>query len=435
MSRFHQLDADDPTAVVMDNLTGAWVAGDREQIRLILRHLAGRQGRGNGISLDRDLLRQVKAAGLGCKALQCSQFHPSLAVVHIGHECNLSCTYCYAPKNAARMQPGVARLTAAFLGQLPDDLFIQFMGGEPLMHLDEMACLIEALSEFRKGLATSYGIQTNGLLLLKEGAMEFLQRHQIHFGISFDGPGGMSRARYGRRTRQCEGRVSQTVHELRAQGHRCGIIAVVNRHNALRLIELLDWCLSHGLDQLHLTPLLLGRGNGREDIPAAQAGEALQRLFHHWVDHKLYRRIAIDNFAAFEDNLTTRHRGFMCRKHPCGAGRDQLAFDTNGDIYPCDYLVGTRRFRIGNVARDTAQNMAASSIMAKLRRQTVSSRLKQCRDCPWLSICGHCLSSAFFAGRGIAGARASCEADAIIIREILAELLRNEEYAEYVASR
>ena len=432
---FHLLKLSDQSGVVINKLTGAWAGGDIAHVTKILECLRNDSENKLFPQLDQNMLDLIKHVGLRKKKQARIICDPSLAVIHIGHSCNLSCTYCYSPKDKNRITPRVAQQIAKFLGGAPSDLLIQFMGGEPLLHIPEMEFLIEALNESRQGRETTFGIQTNALLLNKAENLEFLRHYNIHFGISFDGPHGMSKARYGKEASKFELQIGRTIHELKSEGRGCGIICVVNHYNVQRLNELIEWCFEQGVEKLQLNPILPKIKGIPSDVLTSELSEAMVGAYRIWVDRNWFKTLAIDNFQALEDNLTSRNRPFMCRKYPCGAGINQLAFDLNGDIYPCDYMVGTARFKMGNVFTTPFSELRTNAVMEELSNISFHEGSGSCGECCFLSICGHCPSNSFFNSNVLNGPKASCQADAAVIREILINLLKNQEYADHVAAR
>lgn len=434
MEKFSKIDINEQICVVVNKRTGAWLSTGKEIASEIEKILSCRYKSKVIGSLNHELIKQTEATGLlkknHSKKPKCS---PCLAVIHIGHKCNLSCSYCYVQKDAKYMSKKNALETAHFLSPLPAGLLIQFMGGEPLLYIQEMLFLVEALRSARNGRSTNFGIQTNGLLLLNEGIYNFLKKEKIYFGISFDGPNGMSSPRHRQNIFSYERQMEDVITKLGSQGQKFGMITVITKFNVLRLIELLDWCLKRGISRIQFSPMT--KVEKKDDVLVQELGKALKQLFRYWIDNKLYKLIEIDNFVAIEDNLTTRQRNFMCRKYPCGAGIDQLAIDINGDIFPCDYLTGIKRFKLGNVRIDSVRDINSSALLAKIHDDTAPTRLVKCGECAWLSICGHCLSSAYFSGSSISGMRSTCEADAMIIKMILTELLQNKEYSDHVVAR
>jgi radical SAM protein with 4Fe4S-binding SPASM domain len=179
-------------------------------------------------------------------------------------------------------------------------------------------------------------------------------------------------------------------------------------------------------------------GQGKSNFHAisqADAASSMNGLFRHWVDNKLYKKIEIENFQAFEDNVTALSRSYMCRKQRCGAGREQLAFDTNGNIFPCDYVVGEDFFALGNVSNVNAYGVEHSVLMDDLHAKVHPDELSECKECPVFAFCGNCMASSYFNNGTLNGRRGSCHTDYKAINDIIFEILSNGEYRDHVLSR
>lgn len=430
----HQVFRSGDLGAVINNLTGAWLGGGAKEIGQIFEHLKKKDFEVEALSQKAQ--EEIQRSGLACAPVPDTIFKPHLAVIHVGHVCNIDCTYCYAPKNTGAMSDQAIQRVTDFLAKLPHEVFVQFMGGEPLIYRDQIAKIVDQLNEKRRGQITTYGLQTNGLYLLDSGVMEFLDERKIRFGISYDGPGEMSEARFGPRLDFHQKKLDETVRELKSRGYNFGILSVLNRSNKFRLPELVDWCLERDVHHLLVNPLLLGQGQTQPHaLTDEEAAGSMQQLFRYWVDHSLYKTFDIENFQAFEDNITDVYRPYMCRKQHCGAGREQLAFDTEGKIFPCDYLVGETKFCLGSVDTLQPKDVQHSAHMAELREQVQPTNLEVCGDCPMFAFCGNCMASSYFRDGTLHGRRGSCHTDFTSIQDIIFELLSNKEYCEHVLDR
>lgn len=434
IQRLHRLDATDDLGIVVNNLTGAWMGGRRGDIRAIFDHLA--TGEPSLTQLPPGAQDEIRAGEIGRMTLEPPEFRPHLAVIHVGHVCNIDCSYCYAPKDHLAMSDEVMQKVTDFLAGLHHPLFVQFMGGEPLIYRTQISRLVELLNDKRAGLETTYGLQTNGLFLVDPDVITFLQERKIRFGISYDGPGEMSLARFGHRLPQLLAKTEQVIDDLLARGHKFGILAVLNRSNAGRLPELLEWCLARGITSLLVNPLLSGQGKtDAHSLLPEEATASMRELFRYWVDRKLYRKIELEGFQAFEDNVAALSRPYMCRKQRCGAGREQLAFDTEGNIFPCDYLVGESEFELGNVQNLLPLSIRDSKRMKALHEEVHPDRLSECSSCPMFAFCGSCMASSHFHNGTLNGRRGSCHTDYAVIQDIVFEMLCNEDYREHILHR
>lgn len=422
------------SGAIINRLTGAWFGGDREEIRNIFDSIE--DGIKESTSLSKEALSAINQSELISVEISKPIFRPHLAVIHVGHVCNIDCTYCYAPKDKGAMPLEVMESVTNIIGEFKHPVFVQFMGGEPLIYLKQIEMLIKLLNEKRQDLETTYGIQTNGLFLLDDGVLDFLKKYKIRFGISYDGPGAMSGARFESRVEKLQNKTELIIRELKAKNYEFGILAVLNRSNQSNLPALLDWCLERGINSLLVNPLLLGQGKGSfHALSDEEATLSMRQLFRYWVDNKLYKKISIENFQAFEDNITNTARPYMCRKQSCGAGREQLAFDVNGDLYPCDYLVGESMFNLGNSSKLSSKKIEHSVHMRSLHEQVRPNKLKDCKECPLFAFCGNCMASSYFRDGSLNGRRGSCHTDYSVIEDVIFELLLNKEYRNHVISR
>ena len=58
--------------------------------------------------------------------------------------------------------------------------------------------------------------------------------------------------------------------------------------------------------------------------------------------------------------------------------------DVNGEVYPCIYLVGIKRFYLGNILNDSYPN---KDLLAWMRDYLHVDRLEDCQTCAWRYIC------------------------------------------------
>ena len=434
IDHFHFLEGGEQLGAVLNNLTGAWLGGDKAELRKIFDHILS--GQPSLDSISRASRSELERSNVLSTEYSSPSFHPHLAVLHVGHACNIDCTYCYAPKNSEAMSPNVMEQVTDFIAKLPHHVFVQFMGGEPLVYRDQIAQLVALLDSKRQGLETTYGLQTNGLLLLDDGVLDFLDKRKIRFGISYDGPGTMSEARFGHRLLKLQDKMEHVVSALGSLGYSFGVLAVMNRSNHRRMNELINWCLERGISKLLINPLLETRYKSTpHTLSSDDAAASMQSCFRYWVDNQLYNKIDIENFQSLEHNISTLTRPYMCRKQSCGAGREQLAFDTDGNIFPCDYLVGERLFELGNAGEIQPSHIEFGVRMNELHSSVKPSNLRDCRSCPVFSFCGNCMASSYFRDGTLNGRRQSCNTDFGTIQGIIFELLCNHHYRKYVLGR
>lgn len=152
---------------------------------------------------------------------------PSYVILQPTTLCNLDCAYCYLPlrRDDRRMPPDVARAAAktvnVWAGQA-ERFSVVWHGGEPM-------------AAGRKGLAelmapfegVEHHLQTNATLIDDEWC-EFFLRHDVHIGLSIDGPAGRTANRVDWRGRAAYPRIVRGVDALRRNGIAFAALCVVS---------------------------------------------------------------------------------------------------------------------------------------------------------------------------------------------------------------
>ncbi|MHC9544132.1 MAG: radical SAM protein [Vulcanimicrobiota bacterium] len=334
---------------------------------------------------------------------------PSFFSVHIIESCNFKCTYCYgnAPASGKKMKMETMLKIIDYIVKdfSRQDITIEFHGGEPMLarNLIEAACvrLREHYSSIR-GRTCSILVQTNASLI-NEKDIEFFKKYDISVGVSLDGPEEIHNRnrvyKNGKGTYQDTIRGWKLLREHRING---GILAVVERPE--EYIAIAGHILSLGTTGFRLNHMVC---QGRGDVDMARVrerGEAFAREFLDLLDFLadyaksrpgLFLDIWPLNIMLF--HLVNDHRPFMCMRSPCGAGSHGLGFAYNGDVYPCEQLVGLDKLKVGNINKCSSlkQMLEESTVIEQVRSRT-TSRMERCSRCPWRNFCGGgCTAEAF----------------------------------------
>ena len=116
--------------------------------------------------------------------------------LHIAHDCNLRCGYCFAGTGAfgherSLMTPEVACRAIDFLienGGSRKNAEIDFFGGEPLLNLETVKAAVAHIRqrEAETGKHFNLTLTTNTILLTDE-TLDFLNKENIQLILSIDG--------------------------------------------------------------------------------------------------------------------------------------------------------------------------------------------------------------------------------------------------------
>ncbi len=311
--------------------------------------------------------------------------------LHVSHDCNLRCKYCFADEGAYHSAREVMSLETAkaaidFLIRESGNrrvLEVDFFGGEPLMNLDVVKNTVyyakeEAAKRDKRFLFTT---TTNGLLL-DEDATKFLNEEMENVVLSLDGRKEVHDA--VRRTVNGKGSFDAVISKIkrfvRSRGDKRyyvrGTFTAKNIDFANDVLFLAD----EGFENISMEPVVT-------DLPDLQIKEehlpAIEKEYERLCDEYLKREAEGRGFLFFHFNIDLE--GGPClqkRVSACGAGNEYFSVVPNGDLYPCHQFAGDRKWKMGNVF--------TGEIDAEIRAQFAENCLftrKKCADCFAKFIC------------------------------------------------
>lgn len=279
--------------------------------------------------------------------------------LHIAHDCNLACRYCFAGEGEyhgrrALMSPEVGKKALDYLVANSGDrvnLEVDFFGGEPLMNWQTVKELVEygrSLEE-PKHKKFRFTLTTNGVLLTDE-VMEFANREMANIVLSIDGRREINDKM--RPFRGGQGSYDQIVPKFlkvaESRGQTAYYVRGTFTRNNLDFAEDVLHLADLGFKQISVEPVVAQPQDDyairESDVPALK--EEYDRLAAEMIKRKKEGRGF--NFFHFMIDL----EGGPCvakRLSGCGSGTEYLAVTPWGDLYPCHQFVGNESFLMGNV--------------------------------------------------------------------------------------
>ncbi len=306
--------------------------------------------------------------------------------LHIAHDCNLACRYCFAEEGEyhgrrALMSFEVGKAALDFLIANSDsrrNLEVDFFGGEPLLNFDVVKRLVAYGREQEKlhDKKFRFTLTTNGVLLDDE-VMEFANQEMANVVLSIDGRkevhDKMRPFRKGAGSYELIVPKFQKLAESRNQD-RYYVRGTFTHHNldfSKDVLHLADL----GFRQISVEPVVAQP----EDDYALQEADVPKLLEEYDTLAaemlKRHREGKDFNFFHFMIDL----EGGPCvakRLSGCGSGTEYLAVTPWGDFYPCHQFVGDEAFLMGNVT-DGLQN---KQLQNQFKRCNVYAKEK-CREC------------------------------------------------------
>jgi len=279
--------------------------------------------------------------------------------LHIAHDCNLSCRYCFAEEGEYH---GKRELMSFEVGKKALDflvansgnrvnLEVDFFGGEPLMNWQVVKDLVaygRSLEEpFHKKFR--FTLTTNGVLLDDE-KLEFINAEMANLVLSIDG-----RKEVHDRMRPFRGGqgsydliLPRFVKAAESRGQEKyyvrGTFTHYNTDFSRDVLHLADL----GFEQISVEPVVAGP---EADYAITEADvPGLLEEYDRLAAEMLARKRAGKGFHFFHFMIDLE--GGPCvakRLSGCGSGTEYLAVTPWGDLYPCHQFVGNEAFLMGNV--------------------------------------------------------------------------------------
>ncbi len=324
--------------------------------------------------------------------------------LHISHDCNLRCAYCFADEgayHAARemMSFETAKAAIDFLLKESGDrrvLEVDFFGGEPLMNFEVLKETVAYAKEEGEKLGKKFlfTTTTNGLLLDEEKGA-YLNEEMENVVLSLDGRPEVHDA--VRRTVNGKGSFSAVIDNIKrfvaSRGDKHYYVRGTYTAKNLDFSKDILFLADQGFENISMEPVVTS-------IPELAIREEhlpiLEREYEILAEEYLRREREGRGFLFFHFNLDLE--GGPClekRVSACGAGNEYFSVVPNGDLYPCHQFAGEENFKLGNVN----EGIVRGDLREVFRTNCLFTRTK-CKDCFCKFICsGGCnANNLHFAG-------------------------------------
>ena len=321
--------------------------------------------------------------------------------LHIAHDCNLACRYCFAKEGEYRgrrefMSFEVGKRALDFLiahSGNRRNLEVDFFGGEPLMNWQVVKGIVAygREQEQNTGKNFRFTLTTNGVLLDDE-VIDFANREMENVVLSLDGRREMNDKM--RPTKNGQGSYDVVVPKfqkfVRKRGDKEYFIRGTFTRGNLDFVEDVKHFAQLGFKQISIEPVVL---EVQDELAIRE--EDLQEIFNQYDE---LAREMVKNHGSKEE-FTFFHflldlEGGPCvakRVNGCGAGSEYLAVTPSGDLYPCHQFVGQDEFLLGNVD----EGIVRTEIPQGFIKCSVYSK-KECQECFAKYYCsGGCMANSY----------------------------------------
>lgn len=321
--------------------------------------------------------------------------------LHVAHDCNLACKYCFAgkgeydgPKGLMSFETGKKALD--FLIEQSGtrkNLEVDFFGGEPLMNWEVCKKLVEYGREQEKihNKNFRFTLTTNGLLI-NDDVIEFCNIEMGNVVLSLDGRKATNDAM--RVSRNGSGSYDLIIDKFKkfanSRNQENYYMRGTYTHNNLDFSQDIIHMADMGFKELSIEPVVCS-----PDEPYALKDSDLPILKEQYqiLADEMLKRYRKGNGFTFYHYMIDLDAGpcIVKRVSGCGVGTEYLAVTPNGELYPCHQFVGDEKFLLGNIW----DGITNKQVLEQFENCNVYSH-KECKDCFAKLYCsGGCAANAY----------------------------------------
>lgn len=329
--------------------------------------------------------------------------------LHVAHDCNLACKYCFAgkgeydgPRGLMSFETGKRALD--FLVEQSGtrhNLEVDFFGGEPLLNWDVCKKLVEYGRSIEKKYDKNFRftVTTNGVLLNDE-IMEFCNKEMGNVVLSLDG----RRETHDRLriTRKNTGSYDMIIDKFKkfAQSrnqkdyYMRGTYTHFNTDFSNDVIHMADL----GFKELSIEPVVC---SPEEEYALKESDLPILKDQYEILANEMLRRYRKGNGFTFYHYMIDLDAGpcIVKRVSGCGVGTEYMAVTPDGELYPCHQFVGDEKFLLGDIWNGV-QN---KKVLEQFENCNVYSH-KECKDCFAKLYCsGGCAANAYHSTGSVSG--------------------------------
>lgn len=321
--------------------------------------------------------------------------------LHIAHDCNIRCKYCFASQgdfegDRSLMSLEVGKKALKFLVDNSGNrrnLEVDFFGGEPLMNFEVVKQLVTYGRKIEKESNKNFRftITTNGVLLDDE-KIEYINENMDNVVLSIDGRKEVNDLM--RYTVNGGGTYDIVVPKFKKMIEKRG-----NKNYYVRG-TFTKFNIDFAKDVIHFADLGF-KSTSIEPVVAkpendyALSENDMKTVFEQYdllADELVTRRGTEKDFSFFHFMLDLSQGPCIVKRlSGCGAGSEYVAITPDGDIYPCHQFVGDEKFRIGNILEGTYNNHLSNDF-----KEAHVYNKEKCKECWAKFYCsGGCHANAY----------------------------------------
>lgn len=405
----------DENQYFVSNDVGDWVLLDRNTLHAFVRGGLDSQSSDykdlkakNFLSDSNDNLQlSLLALRARTKYQHLSEF-TSLHAFVVSLRCEHSCPYCQVSrrsddKDSFDMSKPTADKAIELMFQSPSkNISVEFQGGESLLNFDLITHIVEQCEQkntvFNKNL--QFVIATN-LALITEGILDYCRDHRILISTSLDGPEKLHNKNRPRPGNDSYERTIAGIHlSKRILGDdNVSALMTTSKDSLEQSVDIINEYVKLGFSGIFLRPLSpYGFAVKTKWFDSYDMDEWMS-FYKEGLNYILELNKQGYDFKEYYASLiltkllTPFETKYVDLMSPAGAGISAVVYNYDGDVYASDESrmlaeMGDKQFLIGNVHKNTYQEIFTSDTLLEALEESYSKSVPMCSDCSYEPFCG-----------------------------------------------
>ncbi|MBI5346222.1 MAG: radical SAM protein [Chlamydiae bacterium] len=334
---------------------------------------------------------------------------PSLFMIGVTRQCNLSCLYCHLSskkiKKVKRDKNELIDKTLEFIFSTPSGaVTIEFQGGEPLLEIDFIEEFTKRAKEKNKQCKKNIRFSlTSNLTLLNEKILNRLIKAEICMSTTLDGDKithNLNRP-FNKKLGSYDAVINH-IELLKKHNMNFGILSIITKKSLNKEKEIIDQIFTMSSNKILSFNKIQKLGRASKEKNWKDYGLTNEEFFNFWKNSIEYIfslqkndvLISERSLGLVLDKLFNDSADFVNWRNPGGNVISAIGFDDDGYIYPSDESREILDLRIGNVYKDSYEDVLGHKISKEMIKASILEG-QFCNYCVYKSFCGLCPDIAY----------------------------------------
>jgi len=345
----------------------------------------------------------------------------SLHIVVPTDRCNQLCTYCFASakniddtETSSDLDEPTAKKIIEFIMNSPSKaITIEFQGGEPTLRFDMIKIMATYAKKLNKTIKKDLQLTiVSNLTKVNEEIITWLINNDITICTSLDGPehihnkNRIINAKEGKRigTHKTVTTWINKINKIYSEKNidlRVNSLPTITKYSLPYYKEIIDEHLKYNLNTIDIRALTrIGRINEFPEL--TYTNNEFEQFYLNSLNYlkelekegkyvterikKLYETKILKNVPGYHTDCES----------PCGATTGQIVYHSDGKIYTCHEGLGREEFQVGDVTKDTWQDIFKRPVTQKAILNSMLEQNVKCDRCVYKPYCGTCMIENFY---------------------------------------